>query len=95
MCDFQYDPFELLRVNNKVYGFVIAITEYENTIPTLWPTVESFMKEYPELLHPNNAIDFITTNETSLNHYIEMIESSTDYNLCHFWSNFEIGNLNF
>ncbi|RCK67670.1 putative mannosyltransferase KTR2 [Candida viswanathii] len=95
MCDFQYDPFELLRVNNKVYGFIIAIMEYENTIPSLWPTVESFMKEYPELLHPNNALDFITTNETSLNHYMDMIPSSTDYNLCHFWSNFEIGNLNF
>lgn len=95
MCDFQYDPFEFLRINNKIYGFIIAITEYENTIPNLWPTVESFMKKHPELLHPNNAIEFLTSKEISLNHYMDLIPSATDYNLCHFWSNFEIGNLNF
>ena len=94
MCDFQYDPFEFLRINNKIYGFIIAITEYENTIPNLWPTVESFMKN-TELLHPNNAIEFLTSKEISLNHYMDLIPSATDYNLCHFWSNFEIGNLNF
>ena len=26
---------------------------------------------------------------------MDLIPSATDYNLCHFWSNFEIGNLNF
>ncbi|KAL6452348.1 KTR2 Probable mannosyltransferase KTR2 [Candida maltosa Xu316] len=83
MCDFQYDPFQFLRENNKIYGFIIAITEYENTIPSLWPTVESFMEDHPDLLHPNNALEFLTTN------------GSNKYNLCHFWSNFEIGNLNF
>jgi mannosyltransferase len=44
-------------------------------------------------LHPNNSIDFITdktpigTNALDLGMYA--------YNLCHFWSNFEIGDLNF
>ncbi|KAK6203162.1 nucleotide-diphospho-sugar transferase [Scheffersomyces amazonensis] len=95
MCDFQYDPFELLRINNKIYGFVIAIPEYENTIPTLWQTVEQFMEENPELIHANNSLDFITSNDTSLNHWQPLVPSSSKYNLCHFWSNFEIGNLNF
>lgn len=95
LCDFQYDPFKYLKDNNKVYGFVTAIQEYENTIPTLWPTVEKFMQEYPHLLHPNNAIKFLTTNETDITYNVPMIGSSTDYNLCHFWSNFEIGSLNF
>lgn len=95
MCDFQYDPFTLLRERNKQYGFVIAIHEYENTIPTLWDTVESFMEEYPELLHPNNSLDFVTSREASLNSYYSVVDSKSGYNLCHFWSNFEIGNLNF
>lgn len=94
MCDFQYDPFTLLRKNNKKYGFVIAILEYENTIPTLWETVEDFMKKYPQHIHPNNAFAFITSNETSLNLGIPLI-GKKEYNLCHFWSNFEIGNLDF
>lgn len=95
MCDFQYDPFTLLRTNNKMYGFVIAIHEYENTIPTLWHTVEGFMKENPDLIHPNSALDFITSNDTDVTYGVEVGNTSTDYNLCHFWSNFEIANLNF
>lgn len=95
MCDFQYDPFTLLRTNNKLYGFVIAIHEYENTIPTLWNTVEGFMKKHPDLLHPNNALDFITSKDTDVTYGIDVSNSSSDYNLCHFWSNFEIANLNF
>ncbi|ODV79818.1 glycosyltransferase family 15 protein [Suhomyces tanzawaensis NRRL Y-17324] len=95
MCDFQYDPFTVLRKKDKIYGFVIAIIEYENTIPTLWQTVEKFMEEYPELVHANNSLAFATTNESSLNLGAPMIETKTDYNLCHFWSNFEIANLNF
>lgn len=95
MCDFQYDPFTVLRTNNKVYGFVITIHDYENTMPTLWQTAEKFMKEYPEYIHPHNSLDFLTTNEVDLNHWHNLPESNTSYNLCHFWSNFEIGNLNF
>lgn len=94
MCDFQYDPFSLMVTTNKTYGFVIAIPEYENTIPTLWPTVEKFMKEYPQHLHPNNAYDFITTNESDVFYNMDH-PTSSDYNMCHFWSNFEVGNLNF
>lgn len=95
LCDFQYDPFRFLRENNMIYGFVTTIHEYENTIPTLWQTVERFMEEYPELIHPNNSLEFITTKETDLNYNVPTINSTTNYNLCHFWSNFEIANLNF
>lgn len=94
MCDFMYDPFLLLRTTNKTYGFTITFPEYENTIPTLWKTVQEFMAKHPEHLHPNNALDFLTTNDTDVFHHIQVV-SGTEYNLCHFWSNFEIGNLNF
>ncbi|KAG5421541.1 KTR2 [Candida metapsilosis] len=95
MCDFQYDPFQLLRENNKIYGFTIAITEFENTVPTLWQNVEAFMEKYPSLIHPNNALEFLTTHETTITHFMSFTESTSRYNLCHFWSNFEIANLNF
>lgn len=95
MCDFQYDPFTFLRENNKDYGFVIAIHEYENTIPTLWETVKNFTKDYPDLIHPNNSLDFITTKEVDINYGFNISDNDSEYNLCHFWSNFEIGNLNF
>lgn len=82
LCDFGYDPFEYLRKHHLIYGFTIAIYEYENTIPTLWKTVKEFMSAYPNLLHPNNALDFL-------------LDSEKNYNGCHFWSNFEIADLNF
>ncbi|CDK25451.1 unnamed protein product [Kuraishia capsulata CBS 1993] len=93
-CDFQYDPFTLMRENNKKYGFVISLFEYEDTIPTLWPTVEEFMTKYPQHLHPNNALEFITSKDMiTLEGMIP--ETNHSYNMCHFWSNFEIANLDF
>lgn len=64
-------------------GWTIALLELEETIPTLWSTVKSYMKEYPELVPKNNLMDFVSN------------DGGYSYNLCHFWSNFEIGDLNF
>lgn len=94
MCDFLYDPFTLLRTSNKTYGFTITIPDYYNTIPTLWSNVKDFMAKYPQFLHPNNALDFLTTNETDI-FYNTFTDSNSEYNMCHFWTNFEIANLNF
>lgn len=95
MCDFQYDPFRVMREQNKQYGFVIAIHEFENTIPSLWPTVEKFMADYPELIHPNNSLEYILSHEPEMTQGFTPPEISSRYNLCHFWSNFEIGDLDF
>ncbi|KAH8152660.1 uncharacterized protein LAJ45_03501 [Morchella importuna] len=35
-CDIEYDPFTFMRTNNKIYGFVITMYEFEATIKTLW-----------------------------------------------------------
>ncbi|CAZ84609.1 unnamed protein product [Tuber melanosporum] len=63
-CDINYDPFTFMRENKKIYGFVISMYEFRDTITTLWDRTRQF-----------------------LNH--------GDYNLCHFWSNFEIASLEF
>ncbi|CAG8433747.1 11075_t:CDS:2 [Ambispora gerdemannii] len=81
-CNLDYDPFLFMQKNNLTYGFTISLFEFNNTIPTLWQTVKSFMRENKELVNPKNVMNFIT-------------DGTEDYNLCHFWSNFEIGNLNF
>ena len=44
---------------------------------------EKFIKENPQYLAQNNFMDFISDDK------------GETYNLCHFWSNFEIANLNF
>lgn len=90
-CDFPYDPFQVMRLNNKKYGFVIAIYEYEDTIPTLWSHVEEYLEK--NSLDDNETLDFIT-DKSHFSRYLPIVESTTGYNLCHFWSNFEVGDLN-
>ncbi|TIB42016.1 hypothetical protein E3P86_00549 [Wallemia ichthyophaga] len=82
-CDLDQDPFLALQENGSQYGFTISILEFPDTIKTLWETVKDFMKDYPEHIAANNSMGFISDNE------------GETYNGCHFWSNFEIGNLNF
>ncbi|KAL0091268.1 nucleotide-diphospho-sugar transferase [Phycomyces blakesleeanus] len=69
--------------NNKQYGFVVTLTELKETIPTLWKTV----REYAYSRRIN-----ITSNPQLLFPFFE--DEQGDYNLCHFWSNFEIASLN-
>jgi len=82
-CDINHDPFKFMEQNNKIYGFTITLYEYERTIETLWGHVQDFIKLHPEFVNPNNAMRFMSEN------------GGSKYNLCHFWSNFEIADMNF
>lgn len=77
-CDLDYDPFLFMQKNGKQYGFNIALQEIPETIPTLWDHTMNFA-------HLNNL------NTTLLRFFGNPMDG---YNLCHFWSNFEIANLN-
>lgn len=93
-CDQRYDPFTFMRENNKTYGFVIAIAEYEDTIPTLWQTVDEFFTSNPQHVAPDNAQLFLTDKNHARPDDLDL-QWRGKYNLCHFWSNFEIGDLDF
>ncbi|CUS24446.1 LAQU0S16e01904g1_1 [Lachancea quebecensis] len=82
-CDIHYDVFKFMKENKKKYGFILSLSEYESTIPTLWDTTKQFMKENPSYVHKNNLMEFISDDK------------GETYNMCHFWSNFEIGSLDF
>lgn len=82
-CDLDYDLFKFMEDNGKKYGFSISIHEYEATVPTLWDTTLQFMKKHPEYIAKNNMLDFISD------------DNGLSYNMCHFWSNFEIASLDF
>lgn len=93
-CDMTYDPFTMMRQNGKAYGFVIAIPEYPETIPTLWNTSKAFFQSNPDVVASDNAAQFILDKDHLRPDDIH-IDSDDEYNMCHFWSNFEIANLNF
>lgn len=82
-CDVDYDPFLVMQDQNKVYGFTISLYEYQATIPTLWNVVKSFINANPDFVAPGNAMEFLSD------------DGGESYNLCHFWSNFEIADLDF
>jgi len=82
-CDLDYDPFLFMQDKNKVYGFTISLYEYEATIPTLWAAVREFLDQNPGLAVSDNAMNFLSD------------DGGLTYNRCHFWSNFEIGDLDF
>ncbi|KAJ2702036.1 hypothetical protein FB645_004414 [Coemansia sp. IMI 203386] len=81
-CLIPYDPFKFMADNNKVYGFAISLREFPVTVRTLWKTTNAFRAAYPEYAMSNNTLQWLTT-------------PNGGYNMCHFWSNFEIASLNF
>ncbi|KAK4958452.1 alpha 1,2-mannosyltransferase 2.4.1 [Elasticomyces elasticus] len=80
-CDVSYDPFKFMAEHKKKYSFVLSLYEYEATIPTLWDSTKSFIKEHPEHIAEGNSMQFLSD------------DGGETYNHCHFWSNFEVGNL--
>ncbi|CAG8627832.1 3584_t:CDS:2 [Paraglomus occultum] len=82
-CNIDYDPFAFIQKNNISYGFTISLKEVPESIPTLWKITEKFIKKYPQYVSSDNSAKFISDNNMET------------YNLCHFWSNFEIGDLRF
>ncbi|KAG0675599.1 hypothetical protein C6P42_001605 [Pichia californica] len=82
-CDINYDPFKYMVDNDKIYGFTITIHEFERTIESLWDTTKRFLSQHSDYLDPHNLIKFISNDD------------GETYNLCHFWSNFEIADMDF
>jgi len=82
-CDLDFDPLLFMQDQRKVYGFTIAIYEYPTTIQSLWSVVSEFIEKNRQLLHEHNAMKFISH------------DNGKSYNLCHFWSNFEIADMDF
>ncbi|KAJ3918930.1 glycosyltransferase family 15 protein [Lentinula edodes] len=82
-CDMNHDPFQYLNQNNQTYGFTIALYETPETVTTLWDSVKEFMVKYPQYIANDNAMELLSN------------DGGQTYNMCHFWSNFEIADMDF
>ncbi len=89
-CDVDYDVFRWMADHNKTYGFTLNIYDSAESIPNLWPETIKFLSAHPEYLHPNNALKWLTDSSRWDKHV-----KAHGYSTCHFWSNFEIGDLEF
>ncbi|KAF5847295.1 hypothetical protein GGP41_000018 [Bipolaris sorokiniana] len=81
-CDINYDTFKYMAEHKKKYSFTLSLYEYVETIPTLWDATKNFTKHFPQHISKDNSMKFLSD------------DGGETYNHCHFWSNFEIGNLN-
>lgn len=89
-CDIDYDPFVFMEKNNKVYGWTMAMYEYKRTVESLWQDTKDFVRANPSYVHPDNAIGFMIDDDSK-----SIQDNDSDWNGCHFWSNFEIADLRF
>ncbi|CAF9936680.1 MAG: hypothetical protein ALECFALPRED_006949 [Alectoria fallacina] len=90
-CDIDYDIFRWMSDHNKTYGFTINLYDAPQTIPTLWPETEKFVAAHPEYLHENNAREWVVDSKRRPEHNVK----AHGYSTCHFWSNFEIADMEF
>lgn len=90
-CDVDYDVFAWMADHNKTYGFNINIYDSPESVATLWPETKKFLDDHPSYIHPHNAREWLEDDVRRPGHN----EKAHGYSTCHFWSNFEIGDLNF
>ncbi|RKP34648.1 nucleotide-diphospho-sugar transferase, partial [Dimargaris cristalligena] len=82
-CEVDYDPFVYMQERKLKYGFAISMKEIPPTVTTLWATTQQFMREHRHLIPSDNTLAWVAEPKRST------------YNMCHFWSNFEIASLAF
>lgn len=89
-CDVDYDVFRYLQDHNKTYGFTINLYDSAESIPGLWTATQKFLAapENQAFVAKNNAMDWLKDNRHRPDH-----NEKAGYSTCHFWSNFEIGDL--
>lgn len=100
-CDLTDDYFKIMKENNKIYGFALAMTEDKRTIRKLWKDSRNYfenLSNWNSDIKDGESYDSVN-DETSLGFIEQNTDSKLlvrgDYNLCHYWTNFEIANLNF
>lgn len=90
-CDVDYDVFRYMHDNNKTYGFTINLYDDPKTLPSLWPETVKFLADHPDYLHDDNAIKWVTDDTRRPPHN----KAAHGFSTCHFWSNFEVADMEF
>ncbi|KAF4509672.1 hypothetical protein G6O67_003818 [Ophiocordyceps sinensis] len=91
-CDVDYDIFAYMYDNNKTYGFTITLYDDPKTLPTLWPETVKFLSDHPKYpVHEQSALRWLTDDVRRP----ENNKQAQGYSTCHFWSNFEVADMDF
>lgn len=90
--DVNYDVFKYLEATNRIYGFTINLYDIEKTIELLWPDTMRWLNtdDNYRFVNPNGAFQWLTENQQN-----PQKNEVAGYSTCHFWSNFEIADMDF
>ncbi|RDA94397.1 hypothetical protein CP533_2261 [Ophiocordyceps camponoti-saundersi (nom. inval.)] len=91
-CDIDYDIFAYMFDNNKTYGFTINLYDDPKTLPTLWTETVKFLSDHTNHpVHEKSALNWLTDDKRRPDHN----RRAQGYSTCHFWSNFEVADMEF
>ncbi|EJS44733.1 ktr4p [Saccharomyces arboricola H-6] len=90
-CKIEYDVFQFMSMNDKIYGFVLNLYDIPQSIKTLWTSTMNFVNNHTSYLNVNGAFGWLKDNSQHPDNY----ELTQGYSTCHFWTNFEIVDLDF
>lgn len=90
-CQIDYDVFRFMQDNDKIYGFNIALYDSEQTVKSLWVETEKFIESHSDYISSDPALNFLQESKQ----HPEKTQYTSGYSTCHFWSNFEIADMDF
>ncbi|KAK8116511.1 uncharacterized protein PG998_004792 [Apiospora kogelbergensis] len=103
-CNINYDVFRFMRDNNMAYGFNMALLEDTRSFPSLWDRTKSFKLSHPNMVHPEADMSWALHKPKDSQHIIRSASTPAGYNIlteeeehnnCQFYSNFEVGSLEY
>ena len=99
-CAITYDPFFEMSRHKKKYGYTIALWERGQTVPSLFRKLSDFKTQH--LLPTTNlwtAMIDASYMPWPFRRALSLLRNRDKagdlWNMCHFWSNFEIGDMTF
>lgn len=99
-CAITYDPFVEMERHGKKYGYTVALWEWGKTTPSLYRKVSDWKKQrrvqttrlWTALIDPS----YVPWPFRRLLSLLRNRDANGDlWNMCHFWSNFEIADMDF
>jgi mannosyltransferase len=98
-CSITYDPFIKMEEQGKKYGYTMALWEVGSTVPSLFRLVEQYRREHQlgsELWNAMLDPAWLPWPFRQFLSYFPHHTADGDFwNFCHYWSNFEIADLDF
>lgn len=99
-CAITYDPFVEMEKHDKKYGYTIALWEKGTTVPSLFRRISEYKERLQIATTPLwtaliNPAPLPWPFRRVLTWFRNRDQYGDMWNMCHFWSNFEIADMTF